>query len=139
MSAEQYMSSVKVGPKGQIVIPKEVRTVPNFQSLIRIIKQGKGMGLCGYFSKTSPIVISSSSAISTVRGVIISEIATSSSSREFVIKSRSCELNKPSSSPFLANRIISSSLMELDLLLEVILLSVQRVNLDTGSIITLSQ
>ena len=25
MSAEQYMSSVKVGPKGQIVIPKEVR------------------------------------------------------------------------------------------------------------------
>ena len=35
------------------IIPKEVRTVPNFQSLIRIIKQGKGMGLCGYFSKTS--------------------------------------------------------------------------------------
>lgn len=35
------------------IIPKEVRTVPNFQSLIRIIRQGKGMGLCGYFSKTS--------------------------------------------------------------------------------------
>ena len=33
---EKYMSSVKVGPKGQIVIPKEIRDMFQILSLIHI-------------------------------------------------------------------------------------------------------
>ncbi len=32
--------------------PKDIRFTANFQSLMRALRQGKGMSLCGYFSKT---------------------------------------------------------------------------------------
>lgn len=35
------------------IAPKNVRFVQNFQSLIRILRQGKGMSICGYFSKAT--------------------------------------------------------------------------------------
>lgn len=36
---------------GYGISPKDVRFVQNFHSLIRILRQGKGMSICGYFPK----------------------------------------------------------------------------------------
>ena len=43
---EKYMSSVKVGPKGQIVIPKEIRDM--FQIAVLLIEHDMNlvMGIC---------------------------------------------------------------------------------------------
>ena len=51
MSAEQYMSSVKVGPKGQIVIPKEVREMFGItpgDTLLILADSSKGIALERY-------------------------------------------------------------------------------------------
>ena len=51
MSTEQYMSSVKVGPKGQIVIPKEVREMFGIHpgdALLILADSSKGIALERY-------------------------------------------------------------------------------------------
>ena len=51
MAAEQYMSSVKVGPKGQIVIPKEVREMFGItpgDTLLILADSSKGIALERY-------------------------------------------------------------------------------------------
>lgn len=51
MSTEQYMSSVKVGPKGQIVIPKEVREMFGIHpgnTLLILADSSKGIALERY-------------------------------------------------------------------------------------------
>ena len=51
MSAERYMSSVKVGPKGQIVIPKEVREMFGItpgDTLLILADSSKGIALERY-------------------------------------------------------------------------------------------
>lgn len=51
MAADQYMSSVKVGPKGQIVIPKEVREMFGIQpgdTLLILADSSKGIALERY-------------------------------------------------------------------------------------------
>lgn len=51
MAADQYMSSVKVGPRGQIVIPKEVREMFGIQpgdTLLILADSSKGIALERY-------------------------------------------------------------------------------------------
>lgn len=51
MSDQQYMSSVKVGPKGQIVIPKEVREMFSIQpgdTLLLLADAHRGIALERY-------------------------------------------------------------------------------------------
>ena len=51
MPTEQYMSSVKVGPKGQIVIPKEVREMFGIHpgdTLLILADSSKGIALERY-------------------------------------------------------------------------------------------
>ena len=51
MAADQYMSSVKVGPMGQIVIPKEVREMFGIQpgdTLLILADSSKGIALERY-------------------------------------------------------------------------------------------
>ena len=48
MSAERYMSSVKVGPKGQIVIPKDAREMFGLEpgdQLVLLADRKKGIAL----------------------------------------------------------------------------------------------
>jgi AbrB family looped-hinge helix DNA binding protein len=57
----KYMSSVKVGPKGQIVIPKEVRDMFGISSgdtLILLADSSKGIALerIGVFSKIADAI-----------------------------------------------------------------------------------
>ena len=49
MSESQYMSSVKVGPKGQIVIPKEVREMFGIRpgdTLLILADSTRGIARC---------------------------------------------------------------------------------------------
>ena len=59
----KYMSSVKVGPKGQIVIPKEVRDMFGIESgdtLILLADAQKGIAIerMGIFSKIADAILS---------------------------------------------------------------------------------
>ena len=57
MAAEQYMSSVKVGPKGQIVIPKEVREMFGIRpgdTLLLLADVNRGIAL-QTFEKADPV------------------------------------------------------------------------------------
>lgn len=59
----KYMSSVKVGPKGQIVIPKEVRDMFGIESgdtLILLADAQKGIAIerLGFFSKIADAIFS---------------------------------------------------------------------------------
>ncbi len=38
---------------GYGITPREIKVVPNFQSLLRGVRQGRGMTLCGYFPKAA--------------------------------------------------------------------------------------
>ena len=94
----------------------------------------------GFSLKTFSTVISLSSAITTVRGVIISDIVTSSSDSEFAMRSRSCGDMSPSFWPFSASIIISSSLRSrIWRFLRVIFPIIQNENFEAGFIIILSQ
>ena len=62
-NSEKYMGSAKVGPKGQIVIPKEVRAMFDIEpgdSLILLADAQKGIAIqkMGIFSKIADAIFS---------------------------------------------------------------------------------
>jgi len=59
----KYMSSVKVGPKGQIVIPKEVRDMFGIETgdtlmLLADVQKGIAIERMGVFSKIADAILS---------------------------------------------------------------------------------
>lgn len=69
MASKKYMGQVKVGPKGQIVIPKEVREMFGIEpgdNLILLADEGKGIAVerFGVFEKIADGIFSKRQNIS---------------------------------------------------------------------------